>query len=120
MNSRPISNHERQWLSGELAAWLDGGLIEEAQAEKILDCYESAAATGVRKQSRASFVLQAIAALLVGLAVMLVIGYNWDQLHWITKLCLIFGSVAGTHAIGFYLYSFTAARRSSEIAFFLG
>ncbi len=120
MNGRQISNYERQWLSGELAAWRSNGLIDEAQASRILDCYETVVATGERKQSRARFVLQAISALLVGLGVLLVIGYNWDQLHWGAKLSLVFGSVAGTHALGFYLNNFTSARRSSEIVFFLG
>ena len=120
MNSRPISHQQRQWLSQELDYWHEAGLVEAAQAARIRNCYESIDASGARQQSRARFVLQGIAALMVGLAALLVVGYNWDQLHWILKLALVFASVAGTHAAAFYLRFALGARRASEVVFFLG
>ncbi len=119
MGGRQISDRERQWLITELAAWSGGGLVDAAQVERILACYETAAATGERKHSVARFALQGIAAFLVGLAALLVVGYNWQELHWGVKLVLVFGSVAITHSIGFYLRFVTSARRLSEVAFFL-
>jgi uncharacterized membrane protein len=120
MGDRQISNHQRQWLTAELAAWSDAGVIGAGQIERILGCYESVADSGQRKHSTARFALQGISAFLVGLAALLVIGYNWQELHWGVKLVLVFGSVTLTHAIGFYLRFFTSARRLSEVAFFLG
>ena len=120
LTPREISDQQRRWLNLELDQWRSAGILADEQAAQILACYETTAVSGERKHSLARFALQGVAAFLVGLAVLLLIGYNWQALHWIAKLGLIFGSVAGAHAIGFYLYNFTAARRSSEIAFFLG
>lgn len=120
LTRRPISEHERLWLDRELNHWREAGILQDGQSEKILACYESLAERGQRKHSLARFALQSIAAFLVGLAVLLVIGYNWDSLHWVAKLALIFSTVTGTHALGFYLLQFAQKKRLAEIVFFLG
>jgi uncharacterized membrane protein len=117
---RPISDRERQWLDRELSHWREAGILQHGQTEQILACYESDAERGQRKHSVARFALQGIAAFLIGLAALLVIGYNWNSLHWGVKLCLVFGSVAGTHALGFYLLQFARTKRLAEVVFFLG
>ena len=58
--------------------------------------------------------------MLVGLAALLVIGYNWQELHWGLKLVLVFASVVLTHSMGFYLRFVASAPRLAEVAFFLG
>lgn len=120
MNDRPITDSNRRWLDGELEAWSQAGLIAPDQALGIRTCYEPLAKSGHRKQDQARFAVQGLAALMVGLALLLLIGYNWEALHWGAKLAMIFGVVAGTHAAAFYLRTNTAAQRSSELLFFLG
>jgi uncharacterized membrane protein len=117
---REISNGQRQWLDRELNYWAETGFVQLQQARAIRDCYETVAVSGQRKHSRARFVLQGLAAFLIGLAALLVVGYNWQAFHWIAKLALVFGTVAGTHAAALYLRHFTGAQRAAEILFFLG
>jgi uncharacterized membrane protein len=117
---RQISNQQREWLSQELEFWRGEGFVNAAQTDRIRDCYETIGASGARQHSRARFALKGISALLVGLAALLVVGYNWDQLHWVLKLVLIFAGVAGTHALAFYLRYVAGAQRVSEVVFFLG
>jgi len=62
----------------------------------------------------------AVAAFLAGLAVLLLIGYNWQGLSRETKLALIFSAVAGTHAGGLALRYRSGAYRLSEVVTFLG
>lgn len=120
MSGRRISHQERAWLDQELNHWTAEGLIQAAEAERIRDSYETVAKSGQRTHALARFALQAIAALLVALAVLLLIGYNWEKLHWVVKLALIFSSVAGTHAVALSLRRSTAYQLAAEVAFFLG
>ncbi len=120
MGVREISNQQREWLSQELDFWRGEGFVDAAQADQIRDCYETLGASGARRHSRARFALQGISALLVGLAALLVVGYNWEELHWGLKLVLVFASVVATHALAFYLRFVADARRASEVVFFLG
>ncbi|MEX0977958.1 MAG: DUF2157 domain-containing protein [Pirellulales bacterium] len=120
MSGRRISNQERAWLDEELRQWSSAGLIDAAAAEGIRGSYETVATSGQRKHALARLALQGIASLLVGLAVLLLIGYNWDRLYWGIKLALIFSSVAGTHALALYLRTSTSAQRAAEAVFFLG
>ncbi len=120
MSSRPISDHQRSWLAGEIEYWRSNGFIEADQAEQIQGCYELLATRRERKQSVARFTLQGIAALFIGFALLLFIGYNWNQMHWVAKLVLVFGSVSGTHAIALYLRNSTTHQRAAEVLFFLG
>jgi Predicted membrane protein (DUF2157) len=120
VSGRRISTQERSWLDEELRHWSAEGLIDATVAERIRGSYETVATSGQRQHALARFTLQGIAALLVGLAAMLLIGYNWDALHWGVKLALIFSSVAGTHALALYLRNSTPYQLAAEAAFFLG
>ena len=57
---------------------------------------------------------------LVGLGVLLLIGYNWEQMPAPLKVTAIFGALIGTHAAGFGLRYRLGWRRLSEVVFFLG
>jgi uncharacterized membrane protein len=82
--------------------------------------YEGAGELAERGRSRAVSVLMAAAATLVGLAALLLIGYNWDALPRGTKLVIVLGTVALTHAAGFTLRYKRNALARSETVFFLG
>jgi uncharacterized membrane protein len=120
MPARELSDRQRKWLAEQLADWTGRELVTGEQAARILASYESAEEVGHRKRSYFSFVIMGLSAFLVGLALFLLIGYNWDSIPRATKLLLIFGTILGTQAGGLYLRFVRGAPRASEIALFLG
>lgn len=120
MSRRDISGKNRAWLLREMDVWRAGGVLSEDQPVQILDLYETPATIAQRKRSLALFTLMGLAAFMIGLAVHLLIGFNWEKLPAAIKLSLIFGAILGTHAAGFYLRYRWQARLLSEITFFVG
>lgn len=120
MDKRPLSQSQRSWLLGEIKIWQTQGLIQVDQTEDILRLYELPHESAARQQSWGLFALRAIAALFIGLAVFLVIGYNWEEMPAAAKLTVLFGSILIVHGTAFYLRYWIAARLSSELLFFLG
>ncbi len=62
----------------------------------------------------------AVAATLVGLGVLLLIGYNWEAMPAPLKVVAILVALIGTHAAGFHLGFRLGWLRASEVVFFLG
>ncbi|MFN5467703.1 MAG: DUF2157 domain-containing protein, partial [Pirellulaceae bacterium] len=120
MSDRSISSSQRRWLTAELKGWQASGMITSQQASQILSQYQDEAEASQRTLSRASWVLQAIAAILVFLALLLLIGYNWSAMSDVAKLLVVFVVVIGTYATAFYLRFSRKALLASEIAFFFG
>jgi len=120
MEKRQLSPNMRQWLLDQMEHWREQNFVSEEQAQSILDLYESPSQSSSRQQSIAIFVLLGVAAFLVGLAVLLLIGYNWDALPAAVKLLIVMGTVVGTYAGAFYLRYWRKAPILSEIVFFLG
>ena len=120
MDHRKISDRQRRWLVGEIADWKARGILTAQQPELLMECYEAPEKGARRKESLAVFTLWGVAAFLVGLGVLLLIGYNWEKLSRVAKLVIIFGVLGGTHAGAFYLRYKRNAKRSSEVVFFLG
>jgi hypothetical protein len=82
MERRPISDQIRQWLLGEMEAWRAGGILADDQPRRILDVYETATEAAGRRRSLATFAVSGVAALMIGLAALLVVSYNWQALSW--------------------------------------
>jgi uncharacterized membrane protein len=120
MSKRAITAKQRAWLLEELSLWRRDALVSEPQAQRIADLYEGAEEMAERGRSRAVFILMAAAATLVGLAALLLIGYNWDQLSRWSKLAMVLGVIGVTHAAGFSLRYKRNAGVLSENVFFLG
>lgn len=120
MPARELSDRQRKWLEEQLADWTSRELVTSDQVARILATYESAAEIGQRKQSHFSFVIIGLSALLVGLALFLLIGYNWDAIPRATKLLLIFGTILGTQAGGLHLRFSRGAPRAGELVMFMG
>jgi uncharacterized membrane protein len=120
MSKRAITAKQRAWLLEELSLWRRDAIVSEQQAQRIGDLYEGAGELAERGRSRAVFVLMAAAATLVGLAALLLIGYNWDQLDRWTKLAIVLGVIGLTHATGFHLRYRRNIGTLSENIFFLG
>jgi uncharacterized membrane protein len=120
MSKRAITAKQRAWLLEELNLWRRDAIVSEQQAQRITDLYEGAGELAERGRSRAVFVLMAAAATLVGLAGLLLIGYNWNELSRNLKLATVLGVIGLTHAAGFWLRYKRNAGALSENVFFLG
>jgi uncharacterized membrane protein len=118
--SRQATRSQRDWLEGEVAVWRAMGLIDEERATTLLGLYETRESFEARQHTRGLFTLLALAALLVGLGVLLLIGYNWEQMSAPLKITAIFGALIGTDAAAFGLRYRLGWRRVSEVVFFLG
>jgi uncharacterized membrane protein len=119
MTKREISERHRQWLTGELQTWRAAGVLADDQPERILALYESPQDVSARSHSTAMFALMSIAALLVGLAALLLVGYNWEAMPKPAKLATVFGVIAATHGAAFWLRYARNSKRLSEAVFFL-
>ncbi len=120
MSKRAITTKQRAWLLDELRLWRRDAIVTEQQAQRIADLYEGAGELAEKGRSRAVFILMAAAAMLVGLAALLLIGYNWDDLSRGIKLAIVLGTIALTHAAGFSLRYRRNSPALSETVFFLG
>jgi hypothetical protein len=120
MDKRALPDRQREWLSEELSHWRERGLISPEQAVGIFDLYESRDVIIERRRSRAIFVLMSAAALLCALSLLMIVGYNWEEMPRIAKLVVIFGVILGTYAGAFSLRYRVGARGLSEAVFFLG
>jgi uncharacterized membrane protein len=119
MAVRDLNERQRLWLTGELAYWQTAGLVSEDQAARILDLYGTPQEIRERQTARGLLTLASLAALLVGLGVLLLIAYNWENLPDWVELALVFGALVGIHAIGFALRYRLGRRMASEVVFFL-
>jgi uncharacterized membrane protein len=120
MPKRAITAKQRSWLLDELNLWRRDAIVSEQQAQRIADLYEGAGELAEKGRSRAVFTLMAAAATLVGLAALLLMGYNWEQLSRPAKLAVVLGTIAFTHWTGFFLRYQRKATALSENVFFLG
>jgi uncharacterized membrane protein len=77
MSKRVLTANQRGWLQQELSLWRRDSIVTDQQAQRIADLYEGAGEMAQRGRSKAVFILMAAAATLVGLAALLLIGYNW-------------------------------------------
>ena len=120
MAKRGISDAQRTWLVRQLDDWQSHGLLSANQAAPILDLYETPVELTDRKRSIALVTLMGIAALMIGLSVLLLVGYNWKAMPAAMKLSIIFGAILGTHGIAAALRFKRHATLLSEVVFFLG
>jgi uncharacterized membrane protein len=120
MPRRSITAAQREWLSDELTSWQAEAIVTDEQRQRILDQYESTMESADRQRSRGVFTLMAVSGFLVALAVLLLIGYNWQAMPVAVKLIIIFGTLLGTYASGFFLRYTKKALIASELVFFLG
>ena len=99
--------------------WRAGGILSDDQPARILDLYETPAEIAQRKHSIALFALSGVAALMIGLAALLLVSYNWQAMPAALKLTVIFGVLLGSYAAAFWLRYRSQLRLTSEIVFFL-
>ena len=75
-------------MAQEVKDWVRDGLIEDAQGEAILARY-SIQFKDAHGTSLGYYVLTALAALFVGLALILIVSHNWDEIPRLTRMLLL-------------------------------
>ena len=108
--SDPVSNKKfLTQLREESQCWTDENLLSPEQRDAILRRYEnghektSADSGAVKEFPLFIRAVLALAVFLIGLAVFLLISFNWDYLSGTAKLSLVGGVLAVAHGGGFYL-----------------
>lgn len=94
----PMSKHSR-WLFPELERWTEQKIISVEQAARIRALYAEPAS----KLSWGLIVFFGLGAAILGLGVILLFAYNWDEIPKFGKLALIFGGIAAAHVGGLRL-----------------
>ena len=120
MQRTKLTAAQQQWLDRELSLWQVDQVVTADQGDQIRCRYESADEISERKRSFAVQALFGMAAFLFGLAVLLLIGFNWDQLAREVKLVLVLVVVTATHLCGFRLRRDGNHLAISEVISFLG
>ena len=91
MSGRSISSRLRSWLLAEMDLWRGAGILSEDQVAQIVALYETPADIARQKSSLAQYTLMGLAASMVGLAGLLLIGYNWSAMPAALKLSIVRG-----------------------------
>jgi len=86
----------------------------------VLSLYVTSQEAEQRRHSKALLTLTALAGLMVGLGVLLLVGYNWEAMPAAVKVSALVGGVLLAHATGWALRFQRAMRGGSEAAFFFG
>jgi len=120
MDTREISDEKYDWLAGEMKSWAAQGLLTDDQAGRILVLYGSAEERAARRGGEAVSTIMSLAAVLVGLGVLLLIAFNWAVLPSALKIGLLVAAMLASHGAGWFLRFRTRNRAVSEALFFLG
>jgi uncharacterized membrane protein len=94
-----ISRAQAAWLQAQTSKWVNAGLMDAGAREKILSLYRSESA-----ERHGMLALILLGALMFGIGVLLLIGYNWTRIPINGKVAMLLGSVAlafGASAAGF-------------------
>jgi len=105
-------------LAGEAQKWVEREIISEEQGQAILELYGAALPTG-KERSLGYYVLLSLSALMVGLAMILVVSANWDDIPRGVRMGGMIATTAIANVIGLRMFK-TGDRAGATVAFFLG
>ncbi len=88
-------------LAREVGDWVGAGLIDRHQAEAILARYGTSLAGG-QGSAFGYYVLTALAALFGGLALILILSHNWDEIPRLVRMLGLVGLTLTVNLIGGY------------------
>ena len=104
-----MSNKDKRWLMQETPKWVQAGILSAATAERLHAYY---GATGEHSGRRwAVIIFSILGAMLIGLGVIMVLGYNWDQLSHGMRGVISFVPLAV--AQGLCVWMFRTGRRGA-------
>jgi uncharacterized membrane protein len=104
----------------ELDVWRTNEIVSAEQSGQIVDLYETAEEVSQHKRNLAIFALSSLAVVMIGLACLLAVGHNWQDMTANVKLIIIFGSLIGAHALGLWLRYARQRIWISEVVCLLG
>jgi len=110
---RRISSRQLSWLERESRAWQESSLIDPAARAAILDRY-----TAISAERRAITAMTLLAAGMGAVGLLLLIGYNWDQIPRLAKLAIVIGAVAAAFAASAFAYARQRPGVAETLAFF--
>lgn len=92
-----MSNHH-QWLARQLPQWIADGLVSEAQADALRQRYPLKDTLSLGR-----LLITGIAAVMIGLGVILLFAYNWAEMGKFSKLAVIFSALIGAHLLALFV-----------------
>jgi uncharacterized membrane protein len=103
-------------LSVEAQDWVNDGLISREQGEKILSRYGTNLPDGSQRKI-GYYVLLSIASLLIGLAIIVIMGENWEEIPRVIRMMGMFVAVISFNGLG--LYHFRKGNEGAASSIFL-
>ena len=114
-----MSKETYQWLEKELPLWVDEGIVTQESSEVLLRRYAAEKASS--RSSGIAFSLLGFA--LVGLGIISILAYNWDELGHLERTLLAIFLLVGAQAFAFWVKRYrsndAALREGSGIFWFL-
>lgn len=108
---------QARWLANESERWVRERIVTAEQAGRIRALYPEAKASA----PWGLIVFGGLGATIVGLGIILLLAYNWDDIPKFGKLGLVFGTIAAAHGAGLWWRSRGGWRNGlAEVAFLLG
>jgi uncharacterized membrane protein len=92
-----------RWLLTEIERWKADGLVSPDQADQLRKRYDQPPAPAADAVPWGLLVFATAGAIVIGLGVILLFAYNWDEIPKFGKLALVFGAIIGAHAGGLRL-----------------
>jgi uncharacterized membrane protein len=120
MNSNQnLSTKFRAALRNELPIWIQKGFISEQTAKQLSNAYQL---DNLKHESTRllSAVIFTIGGVLLGGGVISFVAANWDVIPMPIKLALLFFTLMGFHAVGFWLWHTHNWRRLGHALIFCG
>jgi len=93
-----------RWLLTEIERWKADGLVTPELGDRLRQRYEQPPAAAPEESVPWGLLVFATAgAIVIGLGVILLFAYNWDEIPKLGKLALVFGAIIAAHAGGIRL-----------------
>ena len=87
-----------KWLHQELDTWIGEGLVTPDQAVAIRARYPE------KGLPWGTLIFSGLGGVIIGLGVILLFAYNWQEIPKFAKLAIVFAALAAIHAVGVRLF----------------
>jgi uncharacterized membrane protein len=96
-------DNKTRWLLAEIDRWKAEGVVSPEQAAQLRQRYEVPQPPPKEAVPWGLLVFATAGAIVIGLGVILLFAYNWDDIPKLGKLALVFGAIIGAHFAGIRL-----------------